>query len=341
MKQIIKNIFLDILFLYKNFIHWNFSKILIYVYSILVSIVFVLPIVLVYFLLSIASWESFALFLSWLVNWNLVPWFGAFFHVIVFLLFGLIFLLATNFLLTKLNINYINWNKPSYKNKDFLDYKSFLSYLWYSLLTILILVLPTIFFTIVLAIMLVSFGWVDEVLYMVSSWPINTFSILALILFIFNILTTIYLFYRLAFGFVSILEDKNNSWVLASIKTSFVLTKWYKKLLKVVFVFLLFGIFYMPFNYMSLNTTWTYNDIGNYVRYINATEEQKYSIEASNKYYYEWLELSYWSIDLKSLEKLQKNYYYYSMIYQIVEFLLIYWFLSMLLVSIYFRIIKE
>jgi len=42
-KKLIKNIFSDVLFLYKNFIHWNLSKICINIASFLLGIVLALP----------------------------------------------------------------------------------------------------------------------------------------------------------------------------------------------------------------------------------------------------------------------------------------------------------
>ena len=92
---------------------------------------------------------------------------------------------------------------------------------------------------------------------------------------------------------------------------------------------------------MSLATTWTYNEINNYVTYKNANEEEKVALKSSNNYYYETLNINYWSLDNNQLEVLQNRYYYISFAYQIIEFLLIQWFMLMMLTSIYFRIIKD
>lgn len=341
MKQIIKNIFFDIVFLYKNFIHWNFSKIIIYIYSWLLSLVFVLPIIILYLLVSSINWESFLLFLSWLTSWNFVPGLGLIFQFFTIIIFSYLFVIANNFFLTNLYINYIKGNKLEYKKNKYFDYKNFFNYLLYSLLFCIILLLPTIVLLIVLSIVLISFWWVDQVLLMVSSWPINTFSILALLFFIIDILITFYLFYRFVFWFVYILEWQKGAWVIDSLKYSFNKTKGFFKLSKVVFVFLLFWLIYMPFNYISLSTTWTYNEINNYIVYKNSSEEEQLSIKATNNYYYETLNINYWWFSNDQLEVLQNRYYYISYIYQIIEFLLIQWFMIMMITSIYFRIIKE
>ena len=63
----VKNTFKDVGVLFKNFLHWNISKISIFVFSLLVALAMVLPVVLVSLLvLAILriDWWSYAILMS-------------------------------------------------------------------------------------------------------------------------------------------------------------------------------------------------------------------------------------------------------------------------------------
>lgn len=340
MKQIIKNMFFDIIFLYKNFIHWNFSKIIIYIYWFIISVLLVLPLILIYFVISLIVWEPFLLFLSGLFTGVFSPGMWLIFHIITFIFFSLFFILSTNFLLINLNLNYIEWKKLWFKNNLYLDYKLFFKFFVYSLLFLLILLVPIILFFVSLFLLLFLFWGLDQVLAVVSSWPTNLFSILSLLLAVVFLLIVFYIGYRIIFGFFSLLDKKKQT-VIWALKYSFEHTKWVKKLFASMLVFLLFGLFYMPFNYLSLTINWEYWDLQNYAAYQNSSKEDKAALLSSREYYYQWLQVEFWNLSQENFNSLQNNYYCLSLVFSIIEFLLIYGFISMLLSSIYVRIIKQ
>ncbi len=340
MKQIIKNMFFDIIFLYKNFIHWNFSKIIIYIYSFVISILLVLPLVFIYFIISIIAGEPFNLYLSGLFTWVFTPWIGLIFHILTFVFFSLFFVLSTNFLLINLNLNYIEWKKLPIKDNIYFYYKSFFKFFVYSLIFVWVTLIPIILFFVSIFILLFLFWGLDTVFAMVNSGPVNSFSILSLILAIIFLIILFYVAYRIIFWFFILLDDKSQS-IIWALKNSFEDTKWVNKLFSTMIVFLLFGLFFMPFNYFSLTINWEYWDLQNYSNFINATEEEKAALLSRNEYYYQSLNIEYSNLTQEDFNSLQQNYYYLSLVYSIIEFLIIYGFVSMLLTSIYVRIIKE
>jgi hypothetical protein len=68
MKNDIKSLFLDVSLLYKNIIHWNLSKILIFLWGIICGFIAIIPLALVFLLFSIFSTNSFSTYILALLN---------------------------------------------------------------------------------------------------------------------------------------------------------------------------------------------------------------------------------------------------------------------------------
>lgn len=342
MFNLVKNTLFDILSLYKNFLHWNISKIIIRIYSVLLALVAILPFLIIYFIYSIFTENSFFYYIWALLSWNLVNdifWFWL--HLIIVLVF-LLFFLYSYLLLFYLNLKYLNWDKSSYFDNKFLDKKTIIKYLILTLSIFWFLLIPFVFFVILTAILLFVLWWIQDVLIMVYSWPINAFSIFALLFFVISLFLSIYIFYRLVFSYFFLIEDnKNEKSIKKLLFESFDKTKWFSKAFKTAILFIIFWFFYLAFSYPGAINNLKYAEITSYNQYINLPQETKDYYKNLNNYYYSSLELAYWDYSSSDIEKMLNRYFYLNIFFKVLEFLFIYWFISMLLTSIYFRIIKE
>lgn len=268
----IKKIFLDLWILYKNFIHWNISKILIYLFSFLLWILFSLPFFLVlsilffvdpinwkdiistYFTTGTVGFSFFEAISVWIwyiiLEWLLfILWF-----------FWFIFWYSYSFInILNLNLKYLNWEKISYMKNVYFDftyikkYFYILNWLWLFFLVFLLLFL-FIFFIVVML-----FWWIDSV-YNLSIT--NTyFNIFTLILFIIFVFVFLYYAFRLSFWYLVMLDDnndiKNIKWIYF-IKRSYNITSWFKKILIFIGFSFMFAVLFDIIDYVwdMLSTYW-------------------------------------------------------------------------------------
>jgi len=141
MLQLIKQVLADIKLLYKNFIHWNLSKAIYYIYGILLAIVLAIPTLIVFLLFIWVSPLELSLVLSFFA-WDIQALeFGAglLANPISAVLSFLILLLTVTtayigiaygeYLLYGLNFEYIKDKKTNYLSKKrFLNYKLLIKY---------------------------------------------------------------------------------------------------------------------------------------------------------------------------------------------------------------------
>ncbi len=130
MIKLFKHIFLDVSLLYKNFFHWNISKVFIIVYTFLTAIIFQLPFAIVtlwiiYFwsIDWVLLWEQFSAWVLWLDLITMIterPFLYLVLFVFLFLQASVFYitLLYSKVLFSKLYLKYQNWKKL----KFFKDY---------------------------------------------------------------------------------------------------------------------------------------------------------------------------------------------------------------------------
>lgn len=262
-----KSIFKDLLLVYKNFLHWNISKILIYVTVTILAILFFSPFLLiniVIWYLDPINWKEV---LFWMTSWTML-WYEAytsfFENMSVFIIQSVIFItwvamifLAFSYktiLFSKLNLSYIEWEKMWYKLWNYLNWKLLWAYFWIVGWMGLFLFIPIALFLVIFALLVFSYGWLDSVV-QISSW-INSFWIISLILFIVTVLSFIYLSYRLTFSLVNVVDNDRFPEVLKStriyIKDSCEISKWLKFFKFLLFI-LIFFIIILPFSYIQDN----------------------------------------------------------------------------------------
>lgn len=274
MVQIIKNILSDISLLYKNFLHWNISKILIMFYSVILSLLIsVAFFLLLYLFYLIWSWIwiilAFIILLFWVVF--LIPFFWiqvlvnvsdiinlvfnnnfiyynlfsenklyAIFYLVFLIFFTIIFFVK----MTKLNINYLDSNKLSYLKIFSIEFKKTFKLIKITLINSFILSIPFLLFTIIYFI----FGWSGEMF--LGDWWVKIFfmalSFLMYILFF-------YLSFKTIYSYIVFLYKKENLKSYLYIKESFIITKnkFFLFIIPFLILFLLAVVLFIIWYYLN------------------------------------------------------------------------------------------
>lgn len=266
--NLFKSILSDLLLVYKNFIHWNISKILITIFWFLLGILLSLPFFIILWLFiyfdSISWGQVLSDYISsgtismslmaevynnvWLLIWE---W--------IILLWGVLFFIFwysfKSITITQLYLTYLDGEKLWYFKNFYFNFKVIWSYLKLLFFVILILLIPVIIFIIAFFILLYSFWWVENVFQLLYKWDPNLFSILLLSVAFICSLTFIYLAYRLSFSYIILMDTKNyseKSGISFYIKESFRITAGLK-IFKFLYFMVLFSIAMIPINYL-----WTF-----------------------------------------------------------------------------------
>ncbi|MDD3794281.1 MAG: hypothetical protein PHI37_05700 [Candidatus Gracilibacteria bacterium] len=342
MKNDIKSLFGDISLLYKNFVHWNISKLFIFLLGIISGFITIIPFALVFFIFSFFSDISFLTYIGALLNGTYT---GSFLGDIIYFLSLGAFILGYFFnfvLLLKLNSSYISGEKLSYKKNEYLNYKLFLRYILLSLLLFIIFLIPILVSIFILGLIIWAFGGIAEVSVMVIDSPQNSFSIISLFIFILLCIVIFYLFYRFIFSYFFILDEDNKSKKLYNIIIySFHKTSGFKRFLKFLLSMIIVYTIYLPFSIVSTYINGNYEDLNKYASYMNLKQEDKETLKQINSYEYNSLEMKYSGKDLLEIEKSQFRFYYASIIFSIFEFIVIFGVFSMFLTSFYNRNIRQ
>lgn len=343
MLKLLKNIFSDIFILYKNILHFTISKIVILLSVIVLMFIFLIPSLII--LVSVFFW-------LWLNN-SLIPsnfWFFTilllWFWLIVFILTIILFFISywySNLLLVKLNLKYLKWKKLDLSKNYYFNFKLFFKYLNVTLISYLFIFLPVLIFIIGSALFLLFFWWFSNP--EVISWMVelNWLSVSILVLAILCIIGVIYMIYKTIFWVVILVSEskwKTFKSAYYYVKKSFSLTKWFKRFLKFLLVFLVILTFSSP---IFITESIFESKVDGLEKYIDYKKWKLTDAEIwKNFYNLENLKLKYWNYDI---EKLKKDLIFdnrFLILLYIFDFLFIYWIFQMMLVSFYKReIIKN
>ncbi len=244
----VKLIFENILLLYKNFIHWNISKLIIAIYSTILWFIFSIPFLAmcIYFIYKLSDKfdpKSIDLLMyTWSIDSNLITSFveniWTIFGVIVSLILIVCLFIFTfmywYFLLQNVYKSYIEWKRLWYLKNFYFSWKYMWKYLWTLSWVALYMLIPLwiwLLWFIVLAIL--WFFWIINenmtfIENMILWWSTIIFFILLFVFFI-------YLWVRLTFSYIALLYTKKvvqNTSVY--IKESFKISKW--KVLKIIWL---------------------------------------------------------------------------------------------------------
>jgi hypothetical protein len=145
MKKLFLDILWDVGFLYKNFFHFNLSKILIFLTTFLYIFILFIPLLLVFwvvfYFLGMFDWS----FNPYLFLWNpYYIWFWLLFIIFAFFLY-VIWYSYSQVLLANLNISYTKREKLPFSKNYYFNKKLFFTFFKVSFLLICLFLLPVIF----------------------------------------------------------------------------------------------------------------------------------------------------------------------------------------------------
>lgn len=336
----LKNIFLDVLLVFKNFIFWLKIKFFSWILWFFLWIIFSIPsIILTLFYtyktnFDISNFSFFTLDLEKITDPIL------FFLIILnSILFSLWFFYNYIFL-SKFYLNFFEKRKKfEFKIiKNFFSFSDLKKFLWISVFFI-------IFSTIIsfLIFSIYTFLASDEEMkkslsYFIATSKIDTNIALTWFFSLFLVFIIIYLIYRFSFSYFFIFEKENN--FFKSIKKSIKNTASFKKF--IIFLSCLL-IAFSPFfwaKYIILNSIWNLEKEKTNISYYLYLKQNKKEQE-NHKNNFEILDLKYfWSNenDLKSrLQTIIFSIYFIN----IIEFLFIFWSFTLIYTSIYRNLIYK
>jgi len=357
----LKNIFKNILFLYKNIFHWNISKVLISISSYLLGIWLSIPFFLVFFILVYFSpfdfSKIFSIFYGLMTIW--IDWIfyiikemqNGLFWVIILIISFLAWILTlflgkfyAKILLIKLNLNYLENKKLEFKKNKYFNLKLFIKtskifLIVFSYLLILFL-LFIIFFTITYFIF-----WSSE-LSIESFKSSNNFKIFSWIILFYVIIFSLiwlYIIYRTYFSYYILAENKNYS-ALECIKKSITLTKKFKNILKFIIINFILLLLYFPFSYIqqsidkSSQLLNTYIDLSNKkisgIKFI-------YNSKIDEKIVYNSLKEKYKDFSNTELMWKSRFLFFLQIFYFIFNFIFIYWILDLIYANFYKKTLNK
>lgn len=345
--KLLKTISFDVFTLFKNFVHWNISKVIISIASILLWVLMALPFIVVLLILYFSFWLQVYIsspeinilsILSFLWEHPLV--------FFIFMLFSLLWWLTMLFwysyrkiLFMKLNLAYLEWEKLLYKNNSYIDLKLIWKYIGVITLVSLFVLIPVFVFLALFFALFFMFWWSEWVQTMINSSRFNPFTVITFVLFIVCLTAFLYIWYRLYFAVIMLADDKKHYTEKAPIfylKESLNYTKSISTLLRFISVVLLVTIIILPFWSLNDHFSTSLQDVRNYQDFQTLSDDQKKTLEEwSSNYYINKIKLEYTNLLPQDLKKLETTYFYLNYLFIIINFLLIFWLLEMVMASFY------
>lgn len=278
MLQIIRHILSDCSILYKNFLHWNMSKILIYITSFLLWLVLSLPF---FVLLGICMYFDPIEWKDIIYNYYTTQtpgvsfWIALMSHYLYIIWEAFLFILWAWFfffwlsyrvvLFAKLNLWYLKWDVLAYLKNHYFHIKTIWKYLWVMSYVALVFLTLFLIFVLLLVVYVFTLWGVDQIYSMLYGGGINMFSILSLWTFLMLFLVFIYLAYRMNYSYIIMVDEdryKDSQKAIFYVKESFRITTWVK-VFKFLLVVILFSIVLLPFDiigeYLSdIESNWAF-----------------------------------------------------------------------------------
>jgi len=336
----IKNIFLDISLLYRNIIHWNISKFIIFVWSILLWLISVVPLIIIFFIYSSIGNVDPGILINWLLNGNLsYDIYGNIFVLLIIFIYFVVFSYS-NILLFKLNESYIEWKKLWYKDNEYFNIKKIIKFFNLTLLNFSILLLPILWFVIAMLCLFLYTGGIEEVNAVLYSWINNYFSILSLIFLIFSWLTFFYLYYRLIFSYLVFADTKyyeSTKNVFSYVKEWFNKTKRIVNLFKFLLIFFLVILFTLPIHYVWALIDIKWEKLDDYMYYSTLTSEQMQEYYPTEVNRYERLKNEYGWLSNEVIDNKIRQNYIHLILFTVFDFIFLYWLFLMIISSFYRR----
>jgi hypothetical protein len=170
-------------------------------------------------------------------------------------------------------------------------------------------------------------------------------AIISFIIFWIGILSFLYLSYRLYFSYIIFISNYDAEYFdfasIKCIKKWWEITKWFKKLVKLINILSIFVLVLLPFILIEEWLNKTYKDVRNYELFTQVWESDKLKLQESDPYYYWELSIKYGQVSSMDLQKNIQIYYYLIISFNILLFLLISGLVEMIMVSFYKRVLTH
>lgn len=363
MLQLIKTIFGDVQKLYLNFVHWNVSKLVYYIYWVLLALVGIIPVFLLFLLTIWFSDLSIAMiadFFAWTANgFELI---GAVFASPIASILGLLLLVIMvlvwysalsygEYLIYGLNFDYIKSKTPKiFSKKRYLNWKFLWKYIlvwaWLSLFVII----PYLVFALIFLVIVLYFGDPINLHAYILSQPNGALVISLFVGFIVTALVSLYIAYRLWFSFLILADTKKtNVKSLSYIKKSFSITKKWSKLWKFLVIFIITFIVALPVLVIWDTLEENSKQLVEYRNFVQAEGQlgkQQLEAELSAKnpqllQTYQLLSLEYGEMSSDEVNSAISKARVWNIVYLIFYFLCVYWLFHMVFSSFYIRELKK
>lgn len=337
-----RHILEDVLFVYRHFLHWTLSRIIVSVWSIILGIILSLPFFLV------------AVILAWI---DPIPWLLYFqenasdaqialdhlanhpywFMSIVFFLLvsGIFFLLASSYsllLFARISYKYTQRKLLPYKKNLYFSRKHIATFLSLFSLNFLYLLAPALVWSV--GAFVLYFLYHTELIW----FSLLSYSLLGLTLvFIFALW---YVSYRILFGYIILATHKDASLVHSArkyIQSSLKITQG-KNILKFFFLLAIYALITFPFQYIDTSISLKITSMQDALNYKSKLVE---NIDESEMSYYRYLSEEY---DEYSNQEIIDSIMMYSRlsVAYFVFYNLVFWGLFvMLLSSFYVRVLRK
>ena len=337
----------DIFFVYKNIFHWNISKAFMWVSIIINVLLFWVFFAWIMYAIIVLSSGSMDAFSAW-VNNALDPFSSEFLHfdlmsIIIFLLLIIAMViwvgafLYIRVLFAKLNLAYVWWEKLQFKKNKYFQYNLFYKHICLTLLAALIMFAPMIIWAILIAV-LTLFIQVDSAHIFESVTESKLLQLLSFMIMLVTSILTIYLWYRMSFVHLLLVEQWNEK-VLKIIQHTFSITR--SKVVFLQFViyciplFIILGIWTGFYNWMNKQ----YDEFNTFIQYenIKKKEWEWFNLDSEEFFDYQRLKTIYWEM---SHEELKNEYEYVKMIsriFYLINFVFFFGLFELLITGFYKR----
>lgn len=333
----LKMIFSDILFMYRNFFHWNISKILIFIWSMILWVLLMIPIFVIALIVWVIDPINWMSIVSFGLGWEdasleiLASYTEHFYWALVMLVLWIcglfLFLLGTSYsflLMARLSLKYTQRKKLSFKKNLYFSRKHIKNFFMMStlfLLPFLILLILGIF-----VIALVS-----------QIFPLEITAILTILVWIG---IAIYIAYRTIFSFIILAEQKKSAEIHKSKsyrKSSFMLTTG-KNIWKFLFLFFLYLLLKSPFNSYEIHLEKQMQYMGEAFAYQTG---QIQNVSESKQKYLELLSQEYSDLSSEELQEKIIGISRIRILYAVLLFFVFGGLGVMLLTSFYTRVLLK
>lgn len=348
-------VYLDILTVYKNFIHWNISKTIIAIASSLFWILFALPFLLIAAIIwylspidwksiiwALYMWNSVDVFILWELFKNL-DYFAIIIFFLIFWILAFFFWSSYKYpLISKLYLSYIDGEKRNFFAwNNYFSLKKLWKYTgilgWVSLY----LLIPFLVFILLIIALVFIFGWFDSISLMMQHSIVNIFSIFTFLFFIISAVLFFYIIYRTQFAFFSFIDEKyydTHKKAKYYVKDSISITKSFKVFGQYILLLISMIVIMAPFFYIEANISGTKDELQLLVSAKTDETFQKTMTE-DNKYEASILEKKYINYNDDDLKYELTKYNAFSTVWAILYFLFLWNIETMLFVSFYRRML--